>query len=89
MRIRYILGIIIVVVLTTHFATGSLIEPLDQPQMRTTVIHQEAPPSSAIHGTLDPARKIEKEKSIFSMSTLTVLFAAVLGIVAFRKNRNS
>jgi hypothetical protein len=88
MRIRYIIGIVIAIVLTTHFAAGSLIDLLDKPEMQGAVIQQEAP-ASAIHGTLDSAGNIEQEKSIFSMPTLTVLFAAVLGIVAFRRNRKS
>lgn len=88
MKIRYAVGIVIAIVLTTHFAAGSLIDLLEKPEMQSAVIRQEAPPS-AIHSTLDSERNFEQKKSIFSTTTLTVLFAAVLGIVAFRNNRNS
>ena len=88
MKIRYVIGIVIVIVLTTHFAAGSLIDLLEKPEMHGVVIQQEAPPS-AIQSALDSGRNFEQKKSIFSTPTLTLLFAAILGIVAFRKNRNS
>ena len=85
MKVRYWLGIVLVVVLAVHFSAYGL----NGSQSRVPSQHHEIKniiKSEAAQKAAQPGEHFFEEKTVFSRTTIIFLVVALLGIVAFRRN---
>ena len=88
MNIRYVIGIVVIIIITTHFVAAGLAGSQSQVAEQNHII-EKVISSDEIQNTLGSEDQFEQDKSIFSKTNILSLIVAVIGIVAFRRNTYS
>ena len=88
MKIRHFLGIMIIFTITVYFVAAGFAGSQSQVVADKSIIEKSIP-SLAIQQTFKSGDEFERDRSIFSKTTLISLLVAVIGIVAFRRNTYS
>ena len=88
MKIRHLIGMVIIIVLTIHFAAGGLVGSQSKKSAQGIAIEKIAA-SGNLQDTIKASEQISPARSIYSKSTIISLIVAVMGIVAFRRNTYS
>jgi hypothetical protein len=88
MRVRYLIGIVVIILFTLHFAASGLIG--FQGKKSTQDINIEETIQTVPHQNNDgPASTAEEDNSIFSNTILFSLIVVIAGVVALRRDMNS
>lgn len=88
MKIRYLIGIAVIIILTIHLVAAGLAGSQSQAVTENSVI-EKAIPSQAVQHSLKTDDQHKQDRSIFSKTTFFSLVVALIGIVAFRRNTYS
>jgi predicted S18 family serine protease len=88
MRVRYLIGIVVIILFTLHFAASGLIG--FQGKKSTHDINIEETIQTVPHqNNAEPGSTDEENNSIFSNTILFSLIVVIAGVVAFRRGTNS
>ena len=88
MKIRNLTGIAAVIILSIYFVSAGLAGSQSTIDTEKIII-EKAHPIKTIQDNLGHGDSNEQDRSIFSKTTIISLLAAVIGIVAFRRNTYS
>jgi hypothetical protein len=88
MKTLYLIGIVVIIIFTMDFVAAGISGSQSQVAPRNFIIDKAFSTKTNQH-SLNSKDQFESDRSIFSKTNIISLIAAVIGIVAFRRNTYS